>query len=821
MKTLPALFGMLMFAARLSAAPPAAYFDALDTSQPPPEGFMVWVPFVEPGNIADGAGLRAGDWIAGINGMRTRCRADLFLLRRRFAQTGENAVLHVARDGQWADVTVPNRDSIRTWTSFRREDPDAGTALKLILQGVKIETLPTYDTNPVTGEKIPSPTRRVLRAGRTGYSAGFLVAGLVTGLQPARENRDADYMEDRFQNGIAKFGHGAQPWHALTHSNFRMQEALCALAEEGGEENLAWAGGLVQTLCLLLLEDFDAAAERVAPLLGHKTGTFLDSLALFYAAVAGARAELGEGDDWQQCGVDADYFAFCYPWPTLPKKHAPDVFAFLPELQEGYNLRLQDHRETSPARARRAQALLRRNRGSTGLGYRMQVAAALVDGANHGGWPYRSADLWRNPAQVLKGLKENWENHPGERNLTALALVAPAARMEDEETLRLALRHVYTLGHGEIREAHFILKQVSLRLDPGQTAAMYRAWHGEERAAVAPPKIYAWLETRAAIAHTRLQRSFIGANHLPDSAGVFQANPWFIAEALRRGNEPGTLQRLLEAPETPARELRRNAAELLRQYGENYYWTADPHPHNILSALLRHAPQEAAFHHMLSALKSHDEYHSIDGVSLTPNAPQNPWMLWLAQSDAAAHKAAQDAAREVRGGADPSATLDNALRNAATPAALLVLAAAAREAGEAGFAQKFQGMAENFHRHGMELHRHSATSLWGARAFMGEPGHGAFAAELLAASAEPATRAWHALTACHALHVGEPARAQQHLDRALHPNQAPPPAVNEPKTLIFYGEILSLDAYAAKIREVLDATLSGHYGPMPPPPVPW
>ena len=813
---------LLVFGATFCAAAPAAYFDALDTSQPPPREFTVRVPHVVPGRNADKAGLRAGDEIAGLNGLRVRCRADIVLLRRRFAKTEADVTLNVVRGNRWHEVTLPNRDSIQSWTSFRRENPDAGTARRLVLWGVKIETLPSYDTNPVTGEKIPPPTRAMLRGRRPGYSAGQLFSSLVLGAPAAADRGEAAARaEQRFREAVEKFGNGAQPWHALENSNFRMQEALCKLADQGGVENREWAEGLVRTLRCLLMEDFDAALEHAEPLLGREVEPFLDELAKFYAAAARERAGFGEGGGWQKCGVDADFFAICYPWPTVPKTHAPDVFAFNPAMQSAYNLRLQEGGETSRVRASAAQALLRQGNGlSAGLQYRSQVAAALVDTDNHGGWPYRSS-LLRDPARLMAALRENWENHPSERNLTAFALLAPAAQLEDEAMLRLALRQIYAMGHAEIGDAHFILSRTLNRNVEKQAAMVHRVWSEEERAALEVPQIYRWLEPRCAVVHARLQRCFHIANQNGDAAAAFQKTPWFIAEALLRGDEPQTLRRLLEVPEIPARELRREAPELLRQYAENFYWAADMQSPEILPALLRQVPQEAAHHNMLALMKERDEFFSLEGIHFlwSMNSSSAPWLLWLSQYDAPAHKAAQDAAQNIRGGAP--AALDNALRNAATPAALVVLARAAQEAGEAGLAQKFLGMAETFHRHGLTLHNEPMTSLWGARAFLGEPGHGAFSAELLEASAEPKTRAWHALMACHALQQGAAGDAREYLAHALNERQSPPARPHEPKTLIFYGEILSVDAYAAKIQELITATLTGNYGPMPPPPVPW
>jgi len=291
-----------MACANLRANAPAAYFDALDKSKIPPHDFMVAVSSVQADSPAERADLRAGDLIAGVDGIRARCRPDIVLLRRLAAKKSEDVTLNVVRNGAWVDVTLPNRDSITAWTGFGRADNTPKTAKRLLAWGVGIETLEGHGIDPVTGAPWPKPTAN-------------------------------DFEED-----MKKLATGTQPWHTLAKQNFRMQEALCALAEKGGDENRAWVEELVRTICFLLLENFDEAEKISGRLVSRKVDPFLDEVAKFYAAVAHDRGGFAETGDWQKFGVDENFFANCYPWPTVAKKTVAKVFAFDKELQEAYRL---------------------------------------------------------------------------------------------------------------------------------------------------------------------------------------------------------------------------------------------------------------------------------------------------------------------------------------------------------------------------------------------------------------------------------------------------------------------------------------------------
>ncbi len=751
---------------------PVKYFDDVDQSHIPPRAFTVRVSSVTAEGIADKAGLKNGDSIAGVNGVRTRCRSDIVLLRRKAAETTAEVTLQVIRNGEWREVTLPNRDSLDTWGSFRRENRSSEIAKKLIAWGVRIETLPSYDVDLQSGEPLVPPIRELLPK-NPGIISRFL--GIADDPGP-----------DQFEAALAELPPGAQPWFAQEKSSHRTQEALLALAQNGDEDDRAWVEGLVTTLCALLMEDFDHAEESAQPLLERKTEPFLDEVAKFYAAVARERANFTEPDDWRKCGVDEDFFAICYPYPTVPQPVATNLFAWLPELNEAYANRDKD----DAADRSRAQQILRLGSSKPAAPqYQMQVAAALVCHSNHGGWPYRSALLWRQPDDVQNGLKQIWEDSPEQRNLTAFSLLAPSIITGDETALRMALRQIYTQGSPEIAVAGRIINRMIDNV-PGQMDMIRRVLNDEEQRAIPHPMIYDYLATSSAIltAHLR-QRTFLSTNvdldALRDLANICQLTPWFIAESLRRNDPVLTVGRMTAPPDSFARVAKKEAATMLQHYAENFFWVADMNDFKRFDTLARQAPQDTVHTAMLAAMNGHDEFFSIDGFINTwrKSTSTTVWMEWLTNFDNTSFKTAMDAAERVRNGARPETTLNNASLNAATPAALLVFARAAVSAGQVELANKFHGMAEHFHRIGLTLYKQPVTSLWGARAFLAE--------------------------------------AQRLLNHIQGDQQPIRPGRYEPNTLIWSGEILSVESYIDKLSAEITSSITGNYGPQPPPLIPW
>jgi hypothetical protein len=144
------------------------------------------------------------------------------------------------------------------------------------------------------------------------------------------------------------------------------------------------------------------------------------------------------------------------------------------------------------------------------------------------------------------------------------------------------------------------------------------------------------------------------------------------------------------------------------------------------------------------------------------------------------------------------------LQTTTTPAVLLVLARVAADAGDVPLADKFTGMAVAFHRTGrcvIQEKRH-ATAIWGARAFLLEPGHEAFARQLLDDAGVNKTRVWYLLGACHAYYSKDFEAARKMCGYAQSADSA---SSNERDTLLWEGERLSLHAYAQKLEEALDA----------------
>ena len=779
----------------LSARPlegaPAAYFDAVDKTKIPPMEFTVLVTSTQPGQPAAEAGLQKGDFIAGVGGLRARCRHEIVLLRRQAEKNAEEVVLNVIRENQWLDITVPNRHSTVTWTGFGRKDGNPKTAQKLLARGVAVQTLPGYGAHPVTGVEFPPPSPH-----------------------------DFDF-------DIEKLGPGVQPWHALASTNHRMQEALLALLEQAGGDHRAWAESLLRAMNLLLLEEYGAAAEILAPLLDRKTGTFLDAVAEFYAAVARERGTFAETEDWRKCGVDEFFFAICYPWPTIPKKTATRVFGFDPELQDAYNHTLLQQTESTPEGLEMARKIAGRPRAANaGLEYRALVASGLIDPPQMGGWPFRASILSRNPGAraILEFLKEDWEKNPEARNMTAIAMLVPSIRTGDEDAFRLALRHIYDeMGYAEVSAVHNLLRGARSWWkrygNQGWMDALDRLWD-EEEARAGRPAVYDWLASRSVVAREWMRRGFLSSSrwHIRDAANFCHSSPWFIAEALQRADAAQSLAQM----SAPAHEFyglaRRGARERLALYVENFHWIADVEEgFPRLNALMRRIPQDEVFRAMLALVGEQGNFYAINGVNRVMPSDSNtaPWMEWITQADEASFLIARGAAKKVRDGADPGETLEAALRQAATPAALLALARAAADAGEAGLAEKYRGMAERFHRQGRVVAMREpqrATALWGARAFLLEPGHEEFARQLLDAADSEKTRAWHLLGACHAYRTGDYAEAKRMCERA---QSAETGSWYEPDTLFWDGEILSLGAYARKLED-----LAAPLAPEAPPPEP-
>jgi antitoxin component YwqK of YwqJK toxin-antitoxin module len=268
------------------------------------------------------------------------------------------------------------------------------------------------------------------------------------------------------------------------------------------------------------------AALRGGKLLGE-AGTVPVDLLSRYDAFLHAIAVRGDGPVPAAAGVDRFTAALWYPYPPIagpefgkPALGDDDLVRRLGSLVEDPVGSLAERRLAAGEWSARGDAGAERFLG--------QVAAALLDPPNHGGWPFRSSDIWTadTRAPVVAELRRRIAADAPDADLAGFALVGPltmdAAADEVVATVeRLRQRSPYLAW----RASETVRRAAAMHHQPAVEARLAAALAKQP---LQPPSgaIYRYCLGRSA------ELVELGGLAGPGLAKVFRSRPDLVAAAL-------------------------------------------------------------------------------------------------------------------------------------------------------------------------------------------------------------------------------------------------------------------------------------------------
>lgn len=735
--------------------PLVPYFDAVDVAGPPPTNFVLRVTSVTDGGPAAHAGLRDGDLIVALDGLRTRREKDWRLARYR-EQAGTPMRLDISRNGAWATVTVAHLLAGRK-ALFGIEEQSTAVVPRLLEWGVRIEPLPTHDE---------------------AYA-------------PADGRGDAE--------PNASYGLCSRSWSVVNDAPGRVAEALVELAtaRRGGDRE--WVEELIRGWMLLMREEYEEAAQALRPLPERATHPFLDAFARFLSSVAREQGRWRDADDWKRCGVDADFLSACYPYPILPRFRR-EGFAD-PALQSAFD-RMASVRSDQEYEALKpvADGFIRWNLPSAAENYVTHVTAAIVDGPRQGGWPFRSELIWeqRERREVLEALKARMDDKPDDRLLNAFAVLFPAAWETDLEALRTALETIHQAGTDYAAVANRILRHGGAyrSLDSGEWLGV---WIDVDQKYHVPPAVYHYLAERTPILANRLSMGFCTQYGIMQDAATFASrNPWHIRKGLTEPEDGSTCDLLFTAVGDGTALSDAARVDAFERLCLALARVPDRNAYRSLAQLARHVPRDVAIRGLTRVAAGNREYEDIGAIRRIPMASAH-WVPILEAADADAIATASAAAKRIAAGAPARGMCREVLPKAGTPAGMIILAAAAAQVGETGLSLELAVHAAGFHMESVES-RVPATALWAVRDLSAAAGFLAYADPHLDACLKSKDRRAYLLAALHSLRKGDADAAAEYLSKA---RTAEAPVKMAPTTLVWDGERLPLAAFEARLDAAL------------------
>ncbi len=658
--------------------PPVVYFNPVDQTKPPPNDFMLHVSDVFPEGPAWAAGLRPGDVVVGIDGKRVRSESEMHMLLRSEAPSAR-LVLQVNRSGQWREVVL-NHTLAGRKGMFKVFEDHVDTVKALVKWGVPMQALPGHDRNLASGEPLPIPTAEMIATASPRKRPGGLIGGF---LEPSKWEEEDD--DNEYRKVMSRYQRGAQPWFFLNNSSARMREALCQLAASGEADDREWVGSFVQSVNLLLQSRYAEALDVLPVLAKRRTGTFLDDLVDFYHAVAKADGKFSGDDDWRKCGVDADFFAACYPYPTIPWKTSEDAFSCDPVYREAYRKTMG-----TPGNYDRELGKSIRWRETTDSPpeefYVNAVLTSFIDWCNHSGWPVRYPGVCGvEPAKkFIEKLQKRWDDNPEARLTTAFAMLAPALISQQPERLRPALHEIYQYGTLETALANQIMSSV-VRYYGTYVIEWYDVWVEEDRKAYPRPPVYGYLVGMEPMLGIVDSEGFYRAeyNSVSDFSNFLQSHSWLVSEALRRPEHVERLSSAIRAAQDGKARTMDEKIALFDQMSEVVCrWSSQTQCSQYVKyAVENEIPIPLVLKRFAEIISSHVDYRTIGffdeqlGVAIH-------WRPWMLNVQSATMAEAVRAAGRINAGENVQTVLEESLPKAGTPLGMLLLASAAEKAGD-------------------------------------------------------------------------------------------------------------------------------------------
>jgi len=510
----------VMLCALPAVAAPVTYFEPVREIKDRKTEFYMPVDGVVKGSPAARAGVRVGDRIVGLDGLRVRTPAEYMFVRYFYGER-KTMTVTVLRRGALIDLYMDDVLPVRRGGFYWRTHYDQFVPLLLEWKVVLPDNRPVF-VSPGSKEQ----------PGTTAESQGAVLV--------------------------------SRPGRLLSRFPARGWEALAALMESGDADANSWCRGLLSAYIHLRYREWAKALALITTACppGKAPAPFLSELAGFYARIARRPPDWNEAKAWSRYGVDLQFFTVCYPYPAGNRAIATASFSADPAFQRLFDLATMGHGADTDAIAARATEYARPDEADRTQRYLGQVRSSLLDVEDHGAWPFRSPVV-AEPEQcrvVLSALVDRLGGKSNDAVLTSFAILCPAILCDSRPDFERALRTLVAAGPREHAIANAMVKACVEGTDAEES---YRAVLLEQSRHSEPPPFYAWLADaspayRESIRFGNSWRTRHGINLLSTWTSV---NLCDIARSLQSPLDSDEVQELAH------RSLERGApAEMLRVF---------------------------------------------------------------------------------------------------------------------------------------------------------------------------------------------------------------------------------------------------------------
>jgi len=526
---------------------PSAYFENITSATSAPAAFFLRITSVKKGLSAERAGLRSGDCIIGLDGVRVRDTREYNLIRFFYDQR-PTVALTLVRNGGITNIVIPDPRPIRSGGfTFSDQKPDFLSAIKA--SNLQIENL------------LPEPLPQV-KAGPPSKGIDLLLETFQNAGRPPQNSGDSFFEPD------------SEMVVALTSFPARGQEEILALLSSNSSADRTWVANLIKVYGLLLFERRDEALRIITGtrLLERSSKPFLTHLLQFYQNVASHPPTANEGFPLNDYQVDIPFVALCFPYPLTPNTHSVE-FPSDPRFQSFFDTTFtgsQTRRNFQEELMNAARQYTVKNDTDNVASYIGVVKAAILDFECQGGWPYRSEQIWtaKLSADMVAGLKRRLSDHPQERAEIGLSLVAPAIIAGDEATFREAYAITLEAGPRVSALANWIMGgTLSMRgnVPPGH----WRDIAVSAANSLPTPAIYTYLQKTSPgfVRRYSAGRWIVNGPYQGDISGPGSfcfTLPFVVAKGLKSPLDASPYNHLAElpVPKMPPLEAERVAAQL-------------------------------------------------------------------------------------------------------------------------------------------------------------------------------------------------------------------------------------------------------------------
>ncbi len=418
------------------------YFEKVEDADAK-SAFGVIVTAVIPHSAAERAGVKRGDFVVGMNGLRLYGRNDMFVI----------------------DQASPE---------------------------LNLKTLDVADGGRIKEKRITdlvSPKRGEFRFGERGISNGEAVRML-------RINAEEIFRTTFGLPADRPIRSHEHEW--LYNVPDRFSHDILAAAKPDAEQSRQWASGFLMAFFQMSLQRYDDALKTIDSKRLQETAPspFLKDLMLFYKRVA-TRPPTPESFPLKAYNADPTFIAVCYPYPVQFSDSAEDVFKGMPEFRKLYLMRYGG----TPSEMLTAAAKGKQFSGSDQLpGYVDRIKKCLLVNTQD----IAEGRVWS--CNVAKDLTNQLEKRltalPDEQLLTAFALLQPAMYSGSFEAFEKAYGIIAKEGSRELELADELVRQAIVHWLP-QPKNLGSVYEIQERLRPKEsiPALYRFLAKHNGLAH--------------------------------------------------------------------------------------------------------------------------------------------------------------------------------------------------------------------------------------------------------------------------------------------------------------------------------